>query len=67
MELSAEEERQRKLVGVMIMCFSFFGSFLLGNYVIREHLWPSMFASYLTMALVTGPVILWTVTSYWKQ
>lgn len=64
--LSAEELSQRKLMGIMFICWSLIGSFLLGHYVVSPLFDKNPVITYLLMALIAGPTGAWVTLMYWK-
>ncbi|MBD3674566.1 MAG: general secretion pathway protein GspE [Planctomycetaceae bacterium] len=64
--LTAEELSQRKLMGIMFICWALIGSFFLGNYVVSPLFDKNIFVTYLLMALITGPTAAWVFLMYLK-
>lgn len=65
-KLTSEDMAQRKMLGIMFICWAAIGSFLLGNFVLFP-ITDSNLVTYLVMAIVTGPVSFWVTKIYWKS
>jgi len=65
-QLSAEERKQRRQYGILIMCWAMFGSYLIDEFVIRRQFLPHWSSLYGTV-LIVAPLSIWYVLRvYWK-
>jgi hypothetical protein len=64
-QLGAEDLAQRKMLGIMFICWALIGSFFVGNFLLKP-LTDMNLLTYLLMVLVAGPVAFWVIKFYWK-
>lgn len=64
--LTPQEQYERKMIGIMVMCWSIFAGYLIGNFVVG-YFWEGAAATYLTTVLVVVPTCLWVTQVYWKK
>lgn len=69
-ELSDEEKRQRKQMGLLIMCWSFIVPVLIDQFVIYPQFFPAVSGSMRYIPIlawfVAPPSIWWVLNRYWK-
>lgn len=63
----AEDKADRKQIAIVISCFSLFGAFLLGNFVIQPLFNTGYAMIYLIMLLIAGPINAWVWLVYMKK
>lgn len=65
-KLSSEDMAQRKMVGIIIICWALIGSFLIGQFVLKP-LTNMTLLTYVLMVLLGGPTAFWVTQVYWKK
>jgi hypothetical protein len=62
-----DEQADRKQIAIVISCFSLFGAYLLGNFVIQPLFNTGYAMIYLIMLLIAGPINAWVWLVYMKK
>lgn len=64
--ITAEDMSQRKMLGIMFICWAAIVSFFLGSFVSNSMFDSNVVVTYGIIALITGPMVFWVTQMYWK-